>query len=60
MAGTKPHRIKTISEFHQTRGLSKPEHPLISLVDYATVRHSPEFNGVNWTLDFYMISIKRG
>lgn len=53
-------RIKTISEFHRIRGLSKPEHPLISVVDYSTVQRSPEMNQVNWVLDFYQISLKRG
>lgn len=59
MVGNKHHRIKTISEFHQLRGLPKPEHPLISLVDYSKVRHSADTNTTNWTLDFYMISMKR-
>ncbi|PJZ64238.1 AraC family transcriptional regulator [Leptospira wolffii] len=55
----KPYRIRTISEFHQLRGLSKPEHPLISVVDYESIRHSSEFNVTSWTLDFYSISLKR-
>lgn len=54
-----PYRIKTISEFHQLRGLPKPEHPLISVVDYELIRHSPEFNVTSWTLDFFSISLKR-
>ncbi len=59
MAGSTPYRIKTISEFHQLRGLPKPEHPLISVVDYAAINHSPEFNVTSWVLDFYSISMKR-
>ena len=59
MATTKPYRIKTINEFHQLRGLTKPEHPLISVVDYTSIRHTPEFNVTSWTLDFYSISLKR-
>jgi AraC family transcriptional regulator, transcriptional activator of pobA len=54
-----PHRIKTISEFHQSRGLPKPEHPLISVVDYGAIKHSPEYNTSSWVLDFYSISLKR-
>lgn len=54
-----PYRIKTISEFHQLRGLPKPEHPLISLVDYAHIRHSDAHNVNSWTLDFYSISLNR-
>jgi len=53
-------RIKTISEFHRLRGLPKPEHPLISVVDYGAIQRSPELNAVSWVLDFYQISIKRG
>jgi AraC family transcriptional regulator, transcriptional activator of pobA len=59
MAAGKPHRIKTIREFHQQRGLPKPEHPLISVVDYSAIKHTAEFNVTSWTLDFYSISLKR-
>lgn len=52
-------RIDTISEFHRIRGLPKPEHPLISLVDYQLVRHSLEENSVTWVQDFYTIALKR-
>lgn len=41
------------------RGLPKPEQPLISVVDYASIKHSPEFNVTSWMLDFYSISLKR-
>ena len=53
-------RIKTISEFHQLRGLPKPEHPLISVVDYSAIQRSPEMSQVSWVLDFYQISLKHG
>lgn len=59
MAGTQPYRIKTITEFHRFRGLPTPEHPLISIVDYAAIRHLPENNQLSWVLDFYSISLKR-
>jgi len=59
VTASKIHRIKTIQEFHRLRGLPKPEHPLISVVDYAAVRHSPENNGISWVFDFYSISVKR-
>src|SRR6266576_2671851 len=52
-------RIKTIHEFHRSRGLPSPEHPLISVVDYAAVHLSPENIGVSWVFDFYSISLKR-
>ena len=53
-------RIKTISEFHRLRGLPKPEHPLISVVDYSAIQRTPDMSVVSWVLDFYQISIKRG
>ncbi|KAA5536388.1 helix-turn-helix transcriptional regulator [Taibaiella lutea] len=55
----KPVRIKTISEFHKFRGLAAPEHPLISVVDYAAIKHSATNNHTSWVLDFYSISLKR-
>lgn len=51
----KTHRIESISEFHTLRGLPKPEHPLISVVDVAAINRSSETNDVNWALDFYQI-----
>lgn len=52
-------RVKTLTEFHRTRGLSSPEHPLISVVDYADVGLLPEFQGNSWVFDFYFISLKK-
>jgi len=60
MANIKPHRIKTISEFHQLRGLPKPEHPLISVIDYASIIRPSGNMSTNWIFDFYSISIKKG
>ncbi|MDW7693047.1 helix-turn-helix domain-containing protein [Flammeovirgaceae bacterium SG7u.111] len=59
MANKKPYRIKTISEFHRLRGLPASEHPLISVIDYASIKHSNENNSMNWMLDFYSISLKK-
>ena len=53
-------RIKSISDYHRLRGLSQPEHPLISLVDYAAIQHPAGISEVNWVMDFYFISVKRG
>ena len=54
-----PYRIKTISEFHKLRGLPKPEHPLISIVDMEAIDTSTDDRLLSWTLDFYSISLKR-
>lgn len=56
MTNSKPIRIKTISESHRMRGLPQPEHPLISVVDYAAMPHTTG----SFVFDYYTISIKRG
>lgn len=53
-------RIKTINEFHCLRGLPKPEHPLISVVDYSKLQRPVDISETNLVFDFYMISAKRG
>lgn len=53
-------RIKTISEFHRLRGLPNPEHPLVSIIDYSSIKRPANIDEVNLVLDFYMISLKRG
>jgi AraC-like DNA-binding protein len=60
MASIKPYRIKTISEFHQLRGLPKPEHPLISVINLNAITQPPPKGQNSFVLDFYSISLKRG
>lgn len=60
MANTNTTRIKTISEFHELRGLPAPAHPLISLVDYRAIQRPANIGETNWVLDFYQISLKHG
>jgi len=52
-------RIKSITEYHRFRGLPKPEHPLISLVDYAQVKFPDDEKTTNIVMDFYSIALKR-
>ena len=52
-------KIRTISEYHKSRGLPKPEHPLISLIDYSTLASAPENNNTGYVFDFYSIALKR-
>ncbi len=59
MINSKPIRIKSIAEFHRLRGLPKPEHPLISVVNLDTVDHSGDNEPASLILDFYFIAIKR-
>ncbi|MGY3053702.1 AraC-like DNA-binding protein [Pedobacter sp. UYEF25] len=51
--------IKTITEFHQYRGLPKPEHHLISVIDVENVQHWHADEPTNLALDFYVIALKR-
>ena len=59
MENIKPYRIKTISEFHRLRGLPKPEHPLISVVNMDLITRPADKNQQNSVLDFYTVAIKR-
>ncbi len=52
-------RIKTISEFHRSQGLPEPDHPLISVVNYADLRLPPHQFPQSWVYDFYTIALKR-
>ena len=58
MSNIQPHRFKTIAEFHEFRGLPKPEHPLISVINVELMNELPadEFQSVK---DFYSIAMKR-
>ncbi len=58
MANTHIQRIKTISEYHQYRGLPMPEHPLISLINFDTVKYNA-VEPTTWVMDFYSIAMKR-
>lgn len=59
MSNTQPFRIKTISEYHQIMGLPKPQHPLISVINFESIKHLPASESVNIVFDFYSISLKR-
>ena len=59
MANIKPYRVKTISEFHQLRGLPRPEHPLVSVVNLEDFNPALITEKTNVVLDFYTVSIKR-
>lgn len=59
MVHKQPHRIKSISEFHRLRGLSKPAHPLISIVTTDDSAKLPDQIAMNAVFDFYFIALKR-
>ncbi|SHM62585.1 transcriptional regulator, AraC family [Chitinophaga jiangningensis] len=53
-----PYRVKTISDFHQLRGLPKPVHPLISIVQLEEIQKFPDTIS-SMVLDLYSISLKK-
>lgn len=53
------HTFKTITEFHKMSGLPKPEHPLVSLVDYSLVEYQTDEKEISWVQQFYSIGLKR-
>jgi len=53
------HTLYTISEFHKMSGLPKPEHPLVSLVDYGLVEYQTDEKEISWVQNFYTIGLKR-
>lgn len=59
MKKNKIHKINTISEFHKIANLPKPQHPLISLVDYSMVEYLVDEKTINWVQGFYTIGLKR-
>lgn len=59
MATSKLLRIKTISEYHEIMGLPKPEHPLVSVLNFDLLTKLPYNESINLVFDFYSISLKR-
>jgi AraC family transcriptional regulator, transcriptional activator of pobA len=53
------HRFDSISEFHKMSGLPKPEHPMVSLVDYGKVDYQTDSNEICWIQNFYSVGLKR-
>lgn len=51
---------KSISDFHRLAGLPKPEHPLVSLVDYSKVRYETDGDEITMVSPYYSIAMKRG
>ncbi len=54
-----PHRIKTISQYHQASGLPKPEHRLISIINFDSIPQLAINEPVSFIYDFYSIYLKR-
>lgn len=59
MKHTLPYRIKTIAAFHQYRNLPKPEHPLVSVINFERIKLLRDDEAPRLMLDFYSIALKR-
>lgn len=55
-----PIRIKSITEAHRVFGLPSPEHPLITVLNYADLQVPENGGEMSVMLDFYYISLKKG
>jgi len=55
----KAYKFNSLSEFHLFCNLSKPEHPLISLIDYSKVTYPVNDSELKWIQNFYSIGLKR-
>lgn len=58
MKNKQPLRVQSIAEFHRLRGLPKPAHPLLSIVNLNEVPKFPETVS-SLVLDLYSVSLKR-
>ncbi len=59
MENIPPIRLKTITDFHKLWALPKPEHPLISVIDYKNINHSLVGSNQAVITDYYSVTIKR-
>ena len=59
MKNIQPHKVKPIIEFHQLRSLPKPEHPLISVINFESIKYLPKDKPKSIILNFYSIGLKR-
>lgn len=56
---SKPYIFTSISELHRALGLSKPLHPLVSLVNYADITTDTKEISKGMVFNFYKVSYKR-
>lgn len=55
-----PHIIKSISELHRLFALPKPDHPLVSVIDFELLSYKHSDVWKHFANDFYCITIKKG
>lgn len=55
-----PYRINSISELHRLFGLKKPDHPLISVIDFELLKFDDSEIWKSFYYDFYCVACKKG
>jgi AraC family transcriptional regulator, transcriptional activator of pobA len=55
-----PHIIRSISELHHLFALPKPEHPLVSVINFELLSYQHSDVWKHFANDFYCITIKKG
>lgn len=55
-----PYRIESISKLHRLFGLPKPDHPLISVIDFELLKFDDNKIWGSFYYDFYCVAIKKG
>ncbi|WP_395063244.1 helix-turn-helix domain-containing protein [Flavobacterium sp.] len=59
MNSNAPLRFKSISDYHDFRGLPKPQHPLVSVVNFEDMHRFYQEEPKSIVFDFYSIALKR-
>ncbi|QNL47773.1 helix-turn-helix transcriptional regulator [Olivibacter sp. SDN3] len=55
-----PYKINSISELHRLFGLKKPDHPLISVIDFELLKFGDSEIWKSFYYDFYCVACKKG
>jgi len=59
MTGLQSHSIATISDYHKLMRLSKPQHPLVSVIRFEDVKRLPYGKTIKLVMPFYSVALKR-
>lgn len=59
MKSSHPHKLNSITEYHQLMDLPKPEHPLVSVINFEDIKRPAGGKPIALTHDFYSIALKR-
>lgn len=59
MKAAQPHRINTVTEYHALMELPKPEHPLVSVINFESIKKLPGGRPLSMVIPFYSIALKR-